>query len=343
MGPPPPEDALLAQPLATPWRVLAERVMDGHQLTRDEGLAILRAADDQLLDILSAAFRIRQRWFGKTVQLHFLVNAKSGLCPEDCGYCSQSRDSRADIPKYNLISRDALLRGAQLAHERNAATYCIAISARSPSEREMRTMESTAPEIKRRYDLRVCASLGMLTPQQAQRLKQCGVDRVNHNLNTSPSFYSKICSTHTYEDRLATLRAAHNAGLEICSGGIIGMGEEDRDVVEMALQLRDAQVTSIPINFLNPIPGTPLEGVNRLDPRYCLKTLALLRFANPDREIRIAGGRELHLGSMQALGLYPANSLFVGDYLTTQGQSPETDYKMIQDLGFEVTRGAVRS
>lgn len=320
------------------WQGLADRVLNGHELTSDEGLAIVRCPDDDLLDLLSAAFRIRRRFFGKSVQLYFLINAKSGLCPEDCSYCSQSRVSKAAIPKYNILDRERLLDGARIAHERNAKTYCIVISARGPNERELQAVEELVPEIKRQYGLKICTSLGLLTPEQADRLKACGVDRVNHNVNTSSDYYAQICSTHTYQDRLATLRVVRQAGMEICSGGIIGMGEADTDVVRMALELREVEADSIPINFLNAIAGTPLEGVDRLTPQHCLKVLCLFRFANPRREIRIAAGRELHLGSLQPLGLYPANSLFVGDYLTTKGQAPEADLAMIEELGFTVTK-----
>jgi biotin synthase len=323
-------------PPACDWQALARRVLDGHRLTADEALAILRSPEEQLLDLLSAAYQIRRRYFGNRVQLYFLMSAKSGLCPEDCGYCSQSKVSEADIPRYNLLNAEKLLDGARLAAERQAKTYCIVISARGPSNREMDAITSIVPRIKSQYPLKICACLGLLTPEQARQLKACGVDRVNHNLNTSEDFYKEICSTHTYQDRVATLEAVRDAGMELCSGGIVGMGEEDADVARMAFALRDLEVESIPVNFLNPIDGTPLAGTRRLNPRYCLRVLAMFRFANPDREIRIAGGRELHLGSLQALGLYPANSIFVGDYLTTKGQAPAADYKMIEELGFEV-------
>jgi len=322
----------------TRWHQLATRVLDGQVVTEEEGRAILACPDDELLDLMSAALRIRQRYWGKTVQLYFLMNAKSGLCPEDCGYCSQSKVSNAEIPRYNLLNRAKLLEGARIAREQNAKTYCIVISARGPNEREMAAVEAIVPEIKAQYDLDVCACLGLLTPEQAQRLKACGVDTVNHNLNTSENYYDQICSTHSYQDRIETLRAVRGAGLKVCSGGIIGMGEQDSDVVQMAMALRDMRVESIPLNFLNAIDGTPLAGRSDLNPRYCLKALALYRFMNPSSEIRIAGGRELHLGSLQALGLYAANSIFVGDYLTTKGQAPESDYRMIAELGFEVTR-----
>ncbi len=326
-------------PLLTdsPWQSLATRVLEGEEISRDEALKILAAPDLEVLDLLQAAFRVRHHYFGQTVQLYFLMNAKSGLCPEDCSYCSQSKTSTSEIPKYNLLRRDELLAGAQAASERGAKTYCIVISARGPNEREMAAVEEIVPEIKKKHDLDVCACLGLLTPEQAGRLAACGVNRVNHNLNSGEEFYSEICTTHTYQDRVDTLHAVRDAGMELCSGGIVGMGESPRDVVDMAIQLRELRVESIPVNFLNPIEGTPLAGQGELTPNYCLKVLAMFRLVNPEREVRIAGGRELHLRSLQALGLYAANSIFVGDYLTTKGQLPEADYAMIRDLGFEVT------
>jgi biotin synthase len=320
------------------WQLVADRVLSGDTLSADEALTVLECPDDELLDLLSAVYRVRRRWFGNQVQLYFLMNAKSGLCPEDCAYCSQSKISDAEIPRYNLLNREKLLDGARAAAARKARTYCIVISARGPNEREMQAITSIVPEIKQQFNLKICACLGLLNDEQAQQLKACGVDRVNHNLNTSDNFYSEICTTHTFNDRLNTLRAVRDAGMEMCSGGIVGMGERRQDVVDLAITLRDLGVQSIPVNFLNPINGTPLAGRSDLNPRYCLKVLAMFRLVNPDRELRIAGGRELHLGSLQALGLYAANSIFVGDYLTTKGQPPEADYQMLRDLGFEIVR-----
>jgi biotin synthase len=283
---------------------------------------------------------VRHHHFGNTVQLFFLMNAKSGLCPEDCGYCSQSKVSDAEIPRYNLLSAPKLLEAAKLAAERQSKTFCIVISARGPSEREIDFVCTIVPEIKQQYDLNICACLGLLSPEQAKRLAAAGVDKVNHNLNTSERFYGEICSTHTYGDRIATLAACRAAGLQLCSGGIMGMGETHDDLIDMGLELRSLGVESIPLNFLNAIDGTPLEGKNRVSPRDCLRGLAMMRLLNPAAEIRIAGGRELHLGVLQPLGLYAANSMFVGDYLTTKGQLPEADYKMIEEMGFVITRGA---
>jgi biotin synthase len=320
-----------------PYGQMADEVLSGKSLSREDALAILNAPDLDLLAILAAGFRIRHRHFGRTVQLYFLMNAKSGLCPEDCHYCSQSKISGAEVPKYNLLDRDRLMEAAKIAAERGAKTYCLVISARGPSEREISAVEKVIPEIKSRYDLDICACLGLLSREQADRLKACGVDRVNHNLNTSEEYYEDICTTHTYADRVATLRNVRDAGMEMCSGGIIGMGEKHEDIVSMAMDLRDLGVQSIPLNFLNAIEGTPLAGKSDLSANDCLKALAMFRFVNPDRELRISGGREIHLRSLQPLGLYVANSLFVGDYLTTKGQAPQADYGMIRDLGFEVT------
>ncbi|MCA9259027.1 MAG: biotin synthase BioB [Planctomycetales bacterium] len=323
------------------WQSLADRALNGPPLTAQDAVSVLEASDDELMDLMAAAYRVRRHHFGKTVQLYFLMNAKSGLCPEDCSYCSQSKVSEAEIPRYNLLNREQLMEGAQAAAERQAKTYCIVISARSPNEREIAALESIVPEIKQKYGLDICASMGLLSDDQAQRLAACGVNRVNHNLNTGSEHYAEICTTHTYDDRVNTLKAVRRAGMELCSGGILGMGEKPTDLAEMAIQLRELQVESIPVNFLNPIEGTPLGGSTGLTPARCLKTLAMFRLTNPDREIRIAGGREIHLRSLQPLGLYAANSLFVGDYLTTKGQLPEADYEMIRDLGFEVTGSKV--
>lgn len=322
---------------STPWLELADRILEGHRLTAEEGLAILRSSDAEILEVMAAAYRVRRAAWGNRVHLNFLMNAKSGMCGEDCGYCAQSRTSEATIDKYNLVDEDQIFDGARVAAQRQAGTYCVVISGRAPHAREVDVICSVAERIKKAFPLKLCASVGLLTAESAARLKAAGVDRVNHNLNTSERFYPHICTTHGYQDRVNTLRAVRAAGLEICSGGIVGMGEEDTDVVELAMRLAELEVEATPINFLIPIPGIRLEkNAKRLTPYYCLKVLALVRLSNPKVELRIAGGREIHLGSLQPLGLFAANSMFVGDYLTTQGQAPEEDYRMVRDLGFEV-------
>lgn len=325
------------------WPVLADEVLSGVRLSRENCLSILRCPDDELLDLLSATFRVRRAHFGLTVQLYFLQNAKSGLCPEDCGYCSQSKLSTAPIPRYNWLNEERLLEGARQARANQARTYCIVASGRGPTDREVEHVAGAVERIKKELGLHICCCLGLLQPHQARRLAEAGVDRINHNLNTSRRFYDEICTTHSYEDRLDTLRVASDAGLELCCGLIAGMGETDEDLADVVLELTRLNVESIPVNFLHAIDGTPLEAVHVLNPRYCLKVLCLLRLAHPAKEIRIAGGREVHLRSMQAMGLYAANSLFVSDYLTTRGQEASEDFRMIEDLGFEiVTTAAAR-
>jgi len=321
------------------WNELADRVLDGGTITAEEGLAILRSDDSEVLDLLAAAYRVRYQRHGNRVHLNFLVNAKSGRCGEDCGYCSQSRISTAEIQKYPLLEENEILAGARVAAERDAGTYCIVTSGRGPQAQELAHVEQTVRQIKQEHKLGVCVSPGLLSPEQAQRLKAAGVNRVNHNLNTSERYYKLICSTHTYQDRLATLDAVRAAGMEICSGGIVGMGETDEDVVELALRLGRFKVEALPVNFWLPIEGTPLASDRKptsLSPRYCLKVLALFRLANPTTILRMGAGREEHLGCLQPMGLYAADSMFVGDYLTTKGQPPTADYAMIEALGFEV-------
>lgn len=318
------------------WMKLAEKALNGERLSLEEGMAILDADDDEILPLMHAAFHVRKHYFGKKVKLNLIINAKSGLCPEDCGYCSQSIVSNAPITKYPLLEKDTLVAGARKAAELKAGTYCIVASGRGPTEREVEHVIDAVKEIKQTMPIKVCACLGILKNDQAERLKNAGVDRYNHNLNTSRSNYSNITTTHTYEDRVRTVEAAKAAGISPCSGVILGMGETKQETVEMAYALRELDADSIPVNFLNPIPGTPLENQRELEPLQCLKALALFRMICPSKEIRISGGRELNLRSLQALGLYAANSIFVGDYLTTEGQKANEDHKMIEDLGFEV-------
>ncbi|GAA4828230.1 biotin synthase BioB [Paenibacillus vulneris] len=320
----------------TDWNELAEKALRGQPLTMEEGLSVLEAEDKELLAIMNSAYKVRHHHYGNKVKLNLIINAKSGLCPEDCGYCSQSIVSKAPISKYPLLEKETLIEGARKALEMKVGTYCIVASGKGPTSKELDQVIEAVREIKAEMPLKICACLGILTEDQAVRLKEAGVDRYNHNLNTSRRHFPSITTTHTYEDRQETVQKAKAAGMSPCSGCIIGMGETNEEIVEMAYALRELEADSIPVNFLNPIPGTPLEGQKGLNPRQCLKVLALMRFMNPSKEIRIAGGRELNLRSLQALGLYAANSIFVGDYLTTAGQEASEDHRMIEDLGFEI-------
>ncbi len=318
------------------FNALTEKALRDDMLTREECRFVLQTPDEELLSLLQAAFRVRERYFGKTVRLQMLLNAKSGACQEDCHYCSQSSISTAAIERYGLLPRERMVEGAKRAAAGKAQRYCIVISGRSPLDREIAEIADAVKAIKQEIPIQICCSLGLLNEEQARILKAAGVDRINHNLNTSEAFHPSICTTHTFQDRLATIRHARSAGLEICSGGIVGMGERDDDIVDLALALRDVKPDSIPLNTLHPVPGTPLEHCKNLTPQRCLKVLCLFRFLHPRTEIRIAGGREFNLRSLQPLALYPADSMFVDGYLTTPGQPAPEVWQMIADLGFEI-------
>ena len=320
----------------TDYTVFARKALNDEALTRAECRDVLSTPDEDLLALLHAAFVVRAQYFGKTVRLQMLQNAKSGACQEDCHYCSQSAVSTASIERYNLLPQNQMIEGARRAAASKAQRYCIVISGRSPLDREIDEIAGAVRAIKQDLPIQICCSLGLMNETQAKRLKAAGVDRVNHNLNTSEAFHGSICTTHTFQDRLATIRNARAAGLEICSGGIVGMGEADDDLIDLAMALQEVRPDSIPVNMLHPVAGTPLENCDHLTPQRCLKVLCLFRFLHPRTEIRIAGGREHNLRSLQPLALYPADSVFVNGYLTTPGAPAPEVWEMIRDLGFTI-------
>lgn len=318
------------------WKGYSHKAITKAEFSQEEAMKVLQAPDDELLLVMNEAFRVRKHFFGKKVKMNMIINAKSGLCPEDCGYCSQSIVSNAPVSKYTMLDKETLLAGAREAMNRKAGTYCIVASGRGPTEKELGQVIEAVKEIRETMPLKICACLGILSDEQATRLKDSGVHRYNHNLNTSRNHYEAITTTHTYDQRVQTVDTVKRAGMSPCAGVIIGMGESDEEIVEMAFALRNLDADSIPINFLNAIPGTPLEDKGRTPAMKALRVLALFRFICPDKEIRVAGGREVNLRTLQPLSLYAANSLFVGDYLTTPGQEITTDHQMIEDLGFEI-------
>ena len=318
------------------FQLLADKALQGIIPEREEMKAVLDASHEQIPELVSAAFKVRHHYFGKRVQIHMLQNAKSGLCPEDCHYCSQSSVSEAPIDRYSFLSKEQLLESAKRAKEAGAVRFCIVNSGRGPTDKEIREIAGVVREIKSQVSINICCSLGLMDEDKVQALKEAGVERINHNLNTSERHHPNICTTHTYRDRVATVNSVKAVGLSSCCGGIVGMGETDEDIMDLALSLRELGVDSIPLNFLHPIDGTPFGELNHLTPQRCLKILCLFRFVNPDKELRVGGGRELNLRSLQPLALYPANSLFVNGYLTTPGQEASETHRMIADLGFEI-------
>jgi biotin synthase len=329
--------ALLPFPVMTWLDELADKALRRELPMRDEALKVLASTDDELMDVVAAAFRVRREFFGRRVKLNYLVNIKSGLCPEDCFYCSQRVGSSADVLKYTWLKTDEVIASAEAGVKGGARRVCLVASGRGPTDRDIDRVTATIKDFKdRNPDVEVCACLGLLSDGQAERLAQAGTTAYNHNLNTSGEHYGDICTTHEYADRVGTVNAAKDAGLSPCSGLIAGMGETDEDLVDVAFALRAMDPDSVPVNFLIPFDGTPLEGHWQLTPQRCLRILAMVRFVCPDAEVRLAGGREIHLRTLQPLALHVVNSIFLGDYLTSEGQPGAADLAMIADAGFTV-------
>jgi len=306
-------------------------------LSEAQCFSILESPDIRLLALLDAAYQLRHTFYGKKVLIHIIDNVQNGACPEDCRYCAQSREASVPIESYGLKSDEEILAEAAQAYDSGAFRHCLVFSGRTPSLKRIERLAELVREMKRRYHpMEVCVSPGLLDREQAEILKAAGVDRINHNLNTSRNFYPRICSTHTYEDRLATIRTAQSVGLQICSGIIVGMGESSRDIIEVAQTLAALGADSIPVNFFIPVAGTRLDAPAHLTPEYCLRVLALFRLLNPSVDLRVAAGRELYLKELEPLALYPANSLFLTGYLNVRGAAPNATLQMIRSAGFDI-------
>jgi biotin synthase len=318
------------------WPALADKALTKTGITREDAVAVLRADEGDLLEIMAVAYRLRREAFGRRVTLHVIQNARSGACSENCGYCSQSSASYAAIERYQLRSAEKLAADACQAAGIGAVKYGIVTSGRAPTGDVIETICAAVRRIHAAgIKLGICVSLGLATDEQLRRLAEAGVNRYHHNLETSCRYFPHVCSTHSYADRVATVRKVKDAGLEICCGGIVGMGETLEDRADLALALRELGVDSIPVNFFNPCPGTPLEHTPPLTTLEALRALAMFRLVNPRADICAAGGREICLGPLQPLALFAANSIFTGGYLTTPGQGHAKDLEMIRCLGFE--------
>jgi len=316
------------------------QILAGDRATPDDALAVLRTPDEDVLALTASISRLRREHFGNTVKVNYLVNLKSGLCPEDCHYCSQAVGSEADILKYKWLQTDEAITQATAGVRGGATRVCLVSSGRGPTDRDVDRVSAMVSALKEFHPrVEVCACLGLLKDGQAEKLRAAGVDAYNHNLNTAESHHDSIVTTHTYADRVDTVGRAKAAGLSPCSGLIAGLGETDEQLVEALFALRDLGSDSIPVNFLMPFDGTPFEDTWELTPLRCLRILAMARIVCPDKEIRIAGGREMHLRSLQAQALHLANSIFLGDYLTSEGQAAQDDLAMIEDNGFVVLGG----
>ena len=316
---------------------LADQVLAGEDVTAEAARRILDVDDTALFPLVAAAGRIRRHFHGTQVKVNYLVNLKSGKCPEDCFYCSQRLGSTADILRYSWLSTQEALSAAKAGIDAGAGRVCLVASGRGPSDRDVARVGEIISSLKQDHpEVEVCACLGLLRDSQAEALASVGADAYNHNLNTAESHYDNICTTHDYEERRETVQHAREHGMSACSGLIAGMGETSDQLVEVAFALRESGADSVPVNFLMPFDGTPLAGHEELSPARCLKILAMIRFVHPAADVRVAGGREQHLRSLQPLSLEICNSIFLGDYLTSEGQPGEQDLAMIADLGFTV-------
>jgi biotin synthase len=313
---------------------------EGRRLTRDEAGAVAAVPLDRLPDLVALAHRVRLAWCGPEVELESLINAKSGACPEDCAFCSQSARFESDVDVYPFLDLDEVLDAARATRAAGATQFCIVVAVRGPEERLLRKVIDAVHSVHDETGLEVACSLGLLTAEQATRLAAAGVRRYNHNLETCRAVFPRICTTHTYDDRVETARLAIDAGMELCCGGILGMGETLEQRVDFAFELAELGPCEVPINLLDPRPGTPLADETLLSPRAALQAIALFRLILPDAWLRLAGGRERVLGELQAMGLLAgANALIVGNYLTTTGRPPEDDLALLDALGMPVADG----
>ncbi len=302
--------------------------------SREAARSILDETTD-LEKILAAASIPRLKFFGRMVQIHVLDNVQNGNCPEDCGYCAQRKsEAAADIPDYPRKSIEEILEEARVAYESGAYRFCLVTSGRGPGAKSVAFFAEALRKIREKYDIRTCLSAGIMkNPEFARQLKEAGLDRYNHNLNTSERHYGEICTTHTFQDRVETLNTMRDAGISLCSGVIVGLGESCDDLVSMAYDLKAQEVESIPVNFFLPVPGHEISH-KPMSADFCLRVLSLFRLVNPGSEIRMAAGREFYLRDLQKEALRVANSLFVSGYLNIKGSEITETFRMIQENGW---------
>ena len=305
------------------------------QLSREDALAILNTPDESLEELVSFAETFRRKYKGNHVSIHILTNARSGNCSQDCAYCAQSCRSKADIDKYKWVADEKLYEDNDFVNKHHLSRHCIGLSGMKFTDAEIEVLAEKIRKMKA-DGTHLCCSIGFLTEHQAKVLKDAGLDRINHNLNSSRNYYPNICSTHTFDQRVANIRMLQGLGYEICSGGIIGMGESREDVVDMLMELREIQPEALPINFLLPIPGTPLEHADMsvLSTAYCMKVLCLARLLVPKADIRCAAGREVYFKGEENMLLRVVDSIFASGYLTAGGQGIRDTIQAIEAAGF---------
>jgi biotin synthase len=317
-------------------RDVAGKILDkGENITFDEARRLL--STDDIITLASYANTITREYNGDTIDVESLINAKSGSCPEDCSFCAQSSFYESGITRYPLLPKERILEKAKLAKENGASSFCLVCAYRSPPEKDFHQICETIHAIKSNVNIEVNVSLGFMTPQRARKLKSLGVKRYNHNLETSESYFSQICRTHDFYDRINTARIVKAEGLELCCGGIIGMGETAIQRIELAFSIASLRPEEVPMNILIPKRGTPIQNLPSLQAMEIIKMIAIWRFIIPKTILKIAGGREVHLRDNEEFALKAgANGIITGGYLTTTGNYPEKDISMIRKIGLDV-------
>ncbi len=310
------------------------KVLSGGSITFEEAERLL--ATSEVIELAECANTITRTLNGNTVDVEALINAKSGTCPEDCSFCAQSSFYDTGISKYPLLPTEVLIENAKKAKEAGATSFCLVCAYRDPPEKDFHQICEAITEIRSKVDIAVNVSLGFMTLARARILRELGVKRYNHNLEAAESFFAKICKTHEFADRINTAKIVKQAGLELCSGGIIGMGESNRERLELGFSLASLHPDEVPINILIGREGTPMGGFEPIDPIEAIKTIAVWRFIMPKTILKIAGGREVHLKDKERLALKAgANGIITGGYLTTGGNAPNQDIAMIKEIGLK--------
>lgn len=317
---------------------ITDRIISGGKLTEDEALRLSTISGTDRYALFMAASTVKEHFVGSKVSLCSIINAKSGRCSENCAFCAQSTHHSSDVPVYALVDEESLVNGAHSAEKCGSICYGIVTSGTgiSPGD-ELDRICRALRRIRKETSIAPSCSLGNLDSQTAMTLKEAGAVTYHHNLETARSFFPQICTTHDYEEDVATVRAAKIARMKVCSGGIFGLGETAAQRIEMALTLRELEVDSVPLNFLNPIAGTRLENASNITPQECLVTIAIYRLLLPDKMITVCGGREKNLRDLQSWMFFAgANGTMIGNYLTTTGRNTDDDWQMLRDLELDV-------
>ena len=312
---------------------LTEKVLNGGQITEEEALKLY---DEPLEELCESADRIRRHFCGSRFDLCTIINGKSGRCSENCRFCAQSAHNHTGVTEYPLLPDDEIVAQAKRDHEQGVLRYSIVTSGKRLSDGEVERMCGVIRRIRSEVGIQVCVSFGLLNEEQYRKLKEAGASRVHNNLETSGETFANVCTTHTFEDKVSAIRAAQAAGLAVCSGGIMGLGETPKDRISMAMSLRELGIKSVPVNMLNPIPGTPFEKNPRLTADDMRRIVAVYRFILPEASIRLAGGRGLLEDKGKGCFVSGANAAISGDMLTTAGITTKTDLEMLEELGYEV-------